>query len=153
MHDIHALNIVCPSCGAINRALEAKLVAGAHPNCGSCHKPLFSGEPHEIASPADLDRHIVNDQIPIVVDFWAEWCGPCRMMAPHFARAAKQLEPRVRLLKVDTDEHQILAGRYRIRGVPTLILFHGGREVARHSGMIEANSLERWMKAELSSKV
>lgn len=139
--------VVCVTCGATNRAPRAKLEAGAVPNCGSCRRPLFIGAPHDVRSAAEFDRLLAGCSIPLVVDFWAAWCGPCRAMAPQFQSAAKLLEPNVRLLKVDTDALPELAGRFAIRGIPTMIMMHGGREVARHSGVMPARDIAEWAEA------
>ena len=137
-----ALNIVCPHCNTINRVPEARL--GDAPVCGSCGKKLFVGQPAELTA-ANFDRHTGRNDIPVVVDFWAAWCGPCRMMAPHFARAAGELEPRMRLAKLDTEAAADIAGRYGIRSIPTLIVFDHGREVARQSGAMDSRALHRWL--------
>lgn len=139
------LILVCPHCHAANRLAAARL--GDRPSCGKCHLALFSGHPLELDADG-LDAQLAQGDIPLVVDFWAPWCGPCRMMAPAFAQAAHQLEPRYRLAKVNTEAHPALAGRFAIRSIPTLIVFRGGREVARQSGALDGSSLVRWITAQ-----
>jgi len=141
-----AVQVVCPSCSSVNRVPAARL--GERPRCGACRSPLFAGHPVELTE-ASFDAHVGRGDIPVVVDFWAAWCGPCRTMAPHFERAAAELEPRVRFGKVDTDREQRLAGRLGIRGIPTVIAFRSGREVARQSGAMDLAQLRAWIRAAL----
>lgn len=135
------LHIVCPHCDAVNRVAQARL--GDQPTCGKCSQPLFSGRPVDVSSER-FNKHISRSDIPVLVDFWAAWCGPCKMMAPAYAQAAQRLEPNVRLLKVDTEASQDLAARFGIRSIPTLALFSGGREVARQAGAMDAGSIVAW---------
>ena len=140
------LHLVCPRCQAVNRVPAARL--GQGPNCGKCHATLL--DPHPL--PLDqvgFQRQVEKSDLPLLVDFWAPWCGPCRMMAPAFEQAARALEPHVRLVKVNTDEEQRLAGRFQIRGIPTLVLLHRGQEVARTSGAMPAGALVTWTRQHL----
>lgn len=139
-----ALHIVCPHCEAINRVPSERL--GAAPKCGNCHQPLFEGHPAEV-NQAAFDKHVTGNGIPVLVDFWAPWCGPCKMMAPHFVEAATQLEPQVRLLKVNTDAEQALGTRFNIRSIPTLMLFKNGREVARQAGAMNSAGIVQWARS------
>lgn len=135
-------HVVCPHCISINRLPGAKLTD--NPICGKCRNKLFTGHPEDTAQ-GGLQKHISRNDIPVVVDFWAPWCGPCKMMAPVFVQAAARLEPKIRLLKVNTEQEQALAAQYAIRSIPTLVLFKGGREVARQSGAMDLNSLINWV--------
>jgi thioredoxin 2 len=137
------LNIVCPHCNATNRVATER--AGDKPKCGNCHKPLFDGHPVELDE-AGFERHIANNDVPVVVDFWAPWCGPCRVMAPEYERAAAMLEPNARLAKVNTEESQGLAQRFNIRSIPTMALFRRGREIARQSGAMGAAQIASWVR-------
>jgi thioredoxin 2 len=141
------LIVACPSCNTLNRAPRDKLASGGG-KCGQCKSPLFSGHPLPLDA-TSFDSHAVKSDIPLLVDFWAPWCGPCKAMAPHFEKAAGRLEPTVRLAKINTDDEQALAGQFGIRGIPTLILFKHGREIGRQSGMMDAAGIESWVSRTL----
>ncbi|MCB1501938.1 MAG: thioredoxin TrxC [Bauldia sp.] len=135
-------HIVCPHCDSVNRLPAARDASAA--KCGKCSKPLFSGAPAP-ATTAGFAKQIERNDIPVVADFWAEWCGPCHAMAPSFARAAAEMEPKMRFLKVDTEAEPQLAARYQIRSIPTLIVFRGGKIVGQRAGAMNAGALRDWL--------
>ena len=141
-----SVHIVCPHCNAVNRIPAARL--GDAPRCGKCHEQLFSAQPLTLTG-ANFQQHASRNDIPLLVDFWAPWCGPCKMMAPAFQQAASELEPRVRLAKVDTDTEQALGAQFGIRSIPTLALFQGGREIARQAGAMGAGDIVRWTRSHI----
>ena len=144
---VSALHIVCPHCHTTNRVCVADLHNA--PDCGQCHKPLFDGRPLELDA-ASFDKHIGRNHVPVLVDFWAPWCGPCRMMAPAYEQAAGLLEPQVRVAKLNTEEAQAIAARFNIRSIPTLALFVGGKEVARQAGAFRtAQDIADWTRSHL----
>lgn len=149
MHQPSIETIICPSCGAANRAPREKLAPGARPTCGKCRKLLFAGQPVAVGAVAEFD-HQLKGSLPVVVDFWADWCGPCKMMAPMFAKAAEALEPGARLLKVDTEAFPDIAARFAIRSIPTLIVFADGKEIARQAGVMDTQGIVRWALSALS---
>jgi thioredoxin 2 len=139
--------VICGHCGRINR-----LPAGRPPDtarCGACHQAMFTGHPVDVDEEG-FTRHLAHSDIPLLVDVWAPWCGPCRAMAPMFERAAQQLEPRVRLLKLNSDTAPAVSSRLNISGIPTLLLMRGGREIARHAGAMDARSIVGWTEAGLA---
>ncbi|PBB65741.1 thiol reductase thioredoxin [Mesorhizobium sp. WSM4312] len=140
--------VVCGKCGGVNRLPPARNADEA--KCGKCGNRLFSGHPLDVDAKA-FDHEIARSSIPVVVDIWAPWCGPCKMMAPAYEAAARELEPHVRLLKLNSDNEQGVAARLGIRGIPTMILFHGGREIARRSGAMTAGQIVGWVRDRLST--
>ena len=138
-----SVSVVCGHCQTAHRVDEAYL---AQARCGACGRPMFDGSPVELSG-VDLERHIAKSALPVVADFWAPWCAPCRMMAPAFARAARELGARYRLAKLNTDNEQALATRLNIRGIPTFVIFKGGKEVARTSGAMDAAQFIDWVRA------
>jgi thioredoxin 2 len=139
------LLIACPRCGAMNRLARARLAQA--PGCGKCHQPLFAGKPVALNA-ASFDNHALRSDLPLLVDFWAPWCGPCLSMAPQFAAAAAQLEPQVRLAKVDTEAEPALGARFDIRSIPTMVLLRGGHEIARQSGAVGTAQIVAWVRAQ-----
>jgi len=140
------LNLVCPSCEAVNRVPAARL--SDRPTCGKCKRPLFEGHPVAL-SDHNFDRYLTRGDLPLVVDFWAPWCGPCQMMAPAYEQAAARIEPRARLGKVDTEQNPMLAQRYGIRSIPTLVIFRGGRQIVSQPGAMGLPQLLQWIETYL----
>ncbi|MEW6100280.1 MAG: thioredoxin TrxC [Pseudomonadota bacterium] len=142
------MHIACPHCHSLNRVPDERL--GEQPHCGRCKQPLLPGAPAELGD-ADFESVVGRTELPLLIDFWAPWCGPCRAMAPHFEQAAQALQGRVQCFKVNSDDNPKASVRYRIRSIPTLVLMRGGQEIARHSGAMSARDLLRWVETQLGA--
>ena len=140
-------HIVCPSCNATNLLPDDRLQDD--PRCGKCKERIFSTHPMELNG-GNFERHISKNDIPVLVDFWAPWCGPCLAMAPAFEEAASVLEPGIRVAKLNTEDEQMIGSRYGIRSIPTMVLFHKGEEIARQSGAMMAGDIVRWVQSQIS---
>jgi thioredoxin 2 len=138
--------VVCVACGAVNRVPAEKDAAAAR--CGSCSNPLFGGHPADVSADM-LERQIAKGTLPVVVDVWAPWCGPCRYMGPEYERAARTIEPRARFLKLNSDNEQGFSARMGIRGIPTMLLFKDGKVADRISGAMSASQIDNWVSSRL----
>jgi thioredoxin 2 len=142
-----SLHIVCPHCAATNRVPAGKPLGAA--KCGACHRALFDGHPAAVDA-AGFAKHVKGNDIAVLVDVWAPWCGPCRMMAPMFEAAVAELEPQVRLLKLNADEAPGVAAELNVSGIPALLLLRGGRVVARSAGVMDARQIVAWTRGHLA---
>jgi thioredoxin 2 len=142
-----AMSLVCPHCFAVNRVPEERL--GDDPKCGKCHQEVLDGKPVALTG-ATFDKFITRNDLPVAVDFWAEWCGPCKMFAPVFAQHAGEEKTRLRCAKLDTEAEPAIAQRYGIRSIPSLLLFKNGAEVDRVAGALDATRLRAWLQRHLS---
>ena len=140
-------HIVCPQCHAVNRITSGRL--RDKPQCGKCHKPLFTGQPIDLNA-GNFQIHIARNDIPVVVDFWAPWCNPCKLMAPAYEQASAELEPVVRLVKLNTENESAIAARYVIQSIPTIVIFQNGREIARQSGAMSVSGIVGWVRTHIS---
>jgi thioredoxin 2 len=139
-----SVHLVCANCGAVNRVPANRL--SENPSCGKCRNKVMTGKPVELNA-GTFDRFIQRNDIPVVVDFWADWCGPCKVMAPAFAETAGRMQGQVRFAKLDTEAAQSIAAKYGIRSIPTVILFQSGKEKARQAGAMGAADIERWVRS------
>jgi thioredoxin 2 len=136
------IHVVCGKCDSVVRLPRERL--NESPRCPGCHSALFEGTPVNLTA-ENFDKHVSRGDLPLVVDFWAPWCGPCLAMAPFFEKTARQLEPKLRFAKLNTEEHPAPAAKFNIRSIPTMIVFRGGREIGRQIGAMDAASLTRWL--------